>query len=341
MNKSIAVIGQGFVGGSLTTVFAERGFEVYVYDITGKVATGGINTIQIQAHAGLIENYQSKLSFPNGPSGIQLRSPELMNEFVKTVEGNSDFCKVYFVCLPTPMYDDGSADLSIIEDVLSQLASIEGNRIAVIKSTVPPGSTEAWNSMFNSQGLSVHHSPEFLREATALDDMRNQDRIIIGGPRPQVDQVRDVFRAAFPDVPIFKTSSSNSECIKYFINNFLALKVSFANEFHQMIEGLQSQRHLDVDYDRVIELATHDSRIGKSHLQVPGPMPADDKSGKLLRGFAGSCFVKDINATISLMKDLKIDPKVLNGAWEKNLEVRPERDWENLKGRAVSDKKRK
>jgi len=60
-------------------------------------------------------------------------------------EGREDFSKVYFVCLPTPMHEDGSADLTIVENVLDEIASVAGGRIAVIKSTVPPGSTERWN----------------------------------------------------------------------------------------------------------------------------------------------------------------------------------------------------
>jgi len=63
---------------------------------------------------------------------------------------------------------------------------------------------------------------------------------------------------------------------------------------------------------------------------------ADDGSGRLLPGFGGSCFIKDLNALMCLAKELKIDPKVMSGAWDKNLEVRPGKDWENLKGRSVT-----
>jgi UDP-glucose 6-dehydrogenase len=67
---------------------------------------------------------------------------------------------------------------------------------------------------------------------------------------------------------------------------------------------------------------------------VPGPMPSDD-TGENVMGFAGSCFVKDLNALIFLAKNLEVDPKVMDAAWLKNLEVRPQRDWEKLKGRSV------
>jgi UDPglucose 6-dehydrogenase len=309
MNKSVAVCGSGFVGGSLSTVLAEKGLRVYNYDKMGKRPQGNIE-------------------------------PELftsIEHMVTHCETMPNFSNVYFVCVPTPMLADGDADLTIVDNVLNELASVPGERIAVVKSTVPPGSTESWNKKYGQYGLHVIHSPEFLREATALDDMRNQDRIILGGPRPWINTVRDVFRTAFPDVPVFKTSSSNSEMIKYVINTFLTTKVLFANEIYQICEKLTDCGE-DVDYDRIVELASLDKRLGTSHWKVPGPMPADDGTGKLLRGVAGSCFVKDINALIATAKKIGVDPRVLEAVWKKNLDVRPERDWENLVGRAVTKK---
>ena len=72
-----------------------------------------------------------------------------------------------------------------------------------------------------------------------------------------------------------------------------------------------------------------DGRIGHTHLGVPG------HDGKF--GFGGSCFPKDIQAMIDFAEMFGLNPSVLKGAWEKNLEVRPEQDWKNLKGRAVTD----
>jgi len=301
--KNIAVIGQGFVGGSLTTVFAERGFDVYAYDKAGKYAQGA------QPSAGG-------------------KFPESIKDLILNNE-NGKTSKVYFVCLPTPMQDDGSADLSIVEGALKELASIPGERIAVIKSTVPPGSTEKWNMMFAETGLRIIFNPEFLTERTAVDDMRNQNRIILGGPRPWINVVKQIFGTAFPSAKLIKTSSTTAEMVKYLTNNFLTVKVAFANEMLQICSALD-KNGLNVDYDKVVEYATFDSRIGTSHWNVPGP------DGKL--GFGGSCFPKDINAMICVAQSMDVDPKVLKAAWQKNLEVRPERDWEKLIGRAISKK---
>ena len=112
--------------------------------------------------------------------------------------------------------------------------------------------------------------------------------------------------------------------VKYFINTFLAVKVSFANEMKQICESA------GLDYDDVRRLALFDNRIGKSHLMVPGP------DGEL--GFGGTCFPKDINALISFAKENNIDPIVLQAAWDKNLQVREEKDWLTMFGRAISAK---
>lgn len=296
------------MGGSLTTVFFEKGVDVYTFDKAGKQATGG--------------------KHPRTRKGVTLPAESIF-DLVTACESREDFSRIYFVCLPTPMCEDGSADLSIVEGVLEELASVPGDRIAVVKSTVPPGSTEGWNAKYGPRGLRVVFNPEFLTEANALDDMRNQNRIVIGGPRPWINEVKQVFKSAFPQVPIVKTSSTTAEMVKYLTNNFLTVKVAFANEMAQVCEALDA-KGMNVDYDKVVEYAKYDRRLGDSHWSVPGP------DGHY--GFGGSCFVKDLNAMTNIADDLLVDTPVLDGAWKKNLEVRPERDWEQLVGRAVSNK---
>lgn len=312
--RVIAVIGQGFVGGSLSRGM-QHTFDVYAYDKVGIMAQGVVNGARDKDGRDSLQTLVSRVEDPEGAVGKR-------------------FTGVYFVCLPTPMYEDGEADLHIVENTLAELADIPGERIAVIKSTVPPGSTVRWNTMFNSKGLTVVFNPEFLREASAYKDFINQNRIVLGGPRPNINKVKQVYEQAFPNVPIIKTSSTTAEMVKYITNIHLAVKVALANEFHQICTRLDEDG-LNIDYDKVISYALYDERLGRSHWKVPGPMPADD-TGEPAFGFGGSCFVKDLNALMFVAKTLGIDPKVMNGAWQKNLEVRPQRDWEQLVGRAVS-----
>jgi UDPglucose 6-dehydrogenase len=307
--KSIAVIGQGFVGGSLTTGMSHA-FAIHACDIGGVFKPGATTKSQ-----------NTKF-------------------LVKQTEEDSEFTNVYFVCLPTPMYEDGEADLRIVENALRELSeTISRESIAVVKSTIPPGSTERWNELFKDSKLTIVFNPEFLTEANALDDFKNQNRIVVGGPRPYSGQVKQVFQTAFPKVPIIKTSSTNAEMIKYVTNCFLATKVSFANEMAQIVEALDADG-MNIDYDKVIEYARYDKRLGDSHWSVPGPVATHD--GRYVRGFGGHCFPKDLNALKFVANKLGVETTVLDGVWEKNLEVRgPEdRDWEHMKDRAVSEREK-
>jgi len=109
--------------------------------------------------------------------------------------------------------------------------------------------------------------------------------------------------------------------VKYFVNCFLATKVSFANEMKQICDGL------DIDYDKVVEYSTYDERLGKSHWAVPGP------DGDC--GFGGHCLPKDINSLISVARELGLEPILLETVNWVNDQVRKNRDWEEMKGRAV------
>jgi UDPglucose 6-dehydrogenase len=314
--KSIAVIGQGFVGGSITTVFAEHGIDVYTYDRLGIVASGGKKSVI------LAEDH------------LPVRPVKSITDLVNCCQHPNiakQFSGIYFVCVPTPMYEDGSADTSIVESVLKELSNVPGERIAVIKSTIPPGSTEKWNKQFANTGLRIVFNPEFLREATALDDMRNQTRIILGGPRPYINKVKQLFESVFQNVPIIKTSSTTAEMVKYFINVQLATRVVLSCEFWQLCNALDN-KGFNIDFDKVIEYAKYDSRLGGSHMNVPG------QDGIL--GARGHCFPKDLAAIIAISKNLELNASLMQAVQTKNLELVPpeHRDWEKMIGRAVTKK---
>jgi len=229
---------------------------------------------------------------------------------------------VIFVCLPTPMEPNGNCHLSIVENTLLGLDLAKECKTIVVKSTIPPGTTEKWNKKFNY--IQVVFNPEFLTEANSIEDYKNQNRIIIGGPRPATTKVKRIFAKAFPKVPIIKTGPTTAEMVKYFANCFLATKVSFANEMYQICEGL------NIDYDKVTEYVKYDERIGDTHLNVPGP------DGDF--GYGGHCFPKDVKALISLAHDLNVSPRILTATECKNNDVRTNRDWEKQEGRAVINK---
>jgi UDPglucose 6-dehydrogenase len=229
-------------------------------------------------------------------------------------------CDVVFVCLPTPMNQNGECDISIVEEAVAAISNLGKASSVVIKSTIVPGTTELLNDAYDN--ISIVFNPEFLTEANAVKDFENQNRIVLGGPRPTTTKIKRIYTKVFPGVHIIKTGSTHAEMIKYITNTFLATKVSFANEIYQICNKLR------LDYDKVIEYATFDERLGKSHWAVPGP------DGDF--GYGGHCFPKDLKAMISLAHDLNVQPRILTAVDCKNNDVRTDRDWEAMKGRAVS-----
>lgn len=238
-----------------------------------------------------------------------------------TLEEVVEASDVVFVCVPTPMKRvDGSCDISIVESVLSQINNVGKDVIVVIKSTIPPTTTEMFNNTFKS--ITIVFNPEFLTEANAVQDFENQSKIILGGPRKGTTLLKQIYRLVFPSTPIIKTGSTHAEMVKYLTNTFLATKVSFANEIYQVCDKL------GLDYDKVVEYATYDERLGKSHWSVPGP------DGDL--GFGGHCFPKDLSAMLKLTQMLNTTNNVLSATEKTNQEVRTDKDWEGMEGRAVS-----
>lgn len=243
-----------------------------------------------------------------------------LNTIDETIN-NSDFV---FVSVPTPSNHDGSADLTILESALSDIADIITNEdtIILIRSTIIPGTTRNLQLKFNN--LKLVFNPEFLTERSANFDFINQSRAIFGGEKANTHKVADLFRWRFgASLSILETDFESAELIKYMANTFFATKISFLNDMKLLSDKSNA------NWEDVIEGFVRDGRIGHSHLNVPG------HDGRY--GFGGVCFPKDIQAIIHYADTLDIDMSVLKGAWETNLKVRPEKDWEKLKGRAVSD----
>ena len=245
---------------------------------------------------------------------------------INTLEETVNESDFIFVSVPTPSNVDGSMNIDVLESALSDIEKVnkrKGN-IVLIRSTILPGTTGRLAKKFTK--LNIVFNPEFLTERSAKYDFINQSRFIIGGRKRNTARVAELFRWRFGDsTPIIETNFDTAEMTKYMNNCFFATKISFLNEMYNI-----SRKQGNIDWDMAIEGFVRDGRIGHSHLNVPGP------DGKL--GFGGSCFPKDMLAMISFGEDLGMDLNTLQGAWETNCEVRPERDWEKLEGRAVIKK---
>lgn len=236
--------------------------------------------------------------------------------------GNKDLiagCDIVLIAVPTPTTPTGF-DSSIVESVLGLVGK---GKIAVIKSTLLPGTTMKLQDIYPDR--IILHSPEFLRARSADEDVKNPDRNIIGIPKETAEhrKAADDVMATFPKAPYQAIlSSTESELIKYAGNVFLAMKLVFANMLYDL-----SQK-VDVDYEKLKEAFGADPRIGNNHLTV------NFEGG---RGAGGYCFIKDFAAFNDFYEMHVGDAEgvgALKGFEEKNIKFLREsgKDEELLKG---------
>ncbi len=231
---------------------------------------------------------------------------------------------IIFLSVPTPSNKDGTINVDIVDEALNDMnvyaASVDN--IILLRSTVVPGTTRKLQEKYSN--LRIVFNPEFLTERSANFDFINQTRFILGGNSDDIKEVSELFRQRFGhSISIVETNYETAELIKYMTNTFFATKISFLNDMKLLSD------ECGAIWEHTLEGFVRDGRVGHSHLNVPG------HDGKY--GFGGSCFPKDIQALINYGDEIGVDMGVLKAAWETNLKVRPERDWEQLKGRSVVD----
>ena len=220
-----------------------------------------------------------------------------------------------FICLPTPMKEDESGiDLSILEDMMEEITKLTDNtnKIIVVKSTVVPGTTKKFEKKYPKTNFAFN--PEFLREASYLEDFINTDRTVVGASNDLVSRrVVALYKQRFPKTPIFQTDPTTAEMVKYTANAYFALKVTFANQVYNLCQAL------GIKYEEVKALVTADKRITDTHLDVTTQ-----------KGFGGKCFPKDTVALLGLARSLKVDLSLLEKMWEINKKIRKVHDWEEI-----------
>ncbi|OGD41849.1 hypothetical protein A2567_00160 [Candidatus Azambacteria bacterium RIFOXYD1_FULL_42_11] len=223
--------------------------------------------------------------------GKSLGSPDEINK-----------AEIVFICVPTPYLKDGKGfDLSYVEE---SLAMLSGEKVVVIKSTVLPGTTEMLQQKYPQ--LNILMNPEFLTEETADQDMDYPDRQIVGYTAQSQTVAGDVMQL-LPLAPFERIlPATEAETVKYFGNTWFSVKVSFANQMYDLCQKL------GVDYDRMVEVAAADKRIGRTHLNV---------FHKGARGYGGKCLPKDIKALIQLANSKGVDLKLHKAAEDINNEL--------------------
>ena len=199
---------------------------------------------------------------------------------------HTDIC---YICVPTPVNEDGSCNISIVESVVSELSSLNYKGIITIKSTVVPTTTLKLKEKYNINKICF--VPEFLRERCAVVDFtENHDVCIIGTTDVNVFKIVKECHGKYPN-KFIQLSETEAELCKYFNNIYNATLITFANSFYKVCNSL------GVDYTKVKNAVTHREHIKDMYLDC------NDN----FRGFGGVCLPKDINAIDNLCSQLNID----------------------------------
>ncbi len=282
----IGVVGTGYVGLVSAVCFAHLGHRVVCMDVDeAKIA--GLRAGQVPIYEPgldkLIDDTSERLSFTTSYD-------ELL-----------DACRILFVAVDTPPSPSGDADLSRVQRATAEIAARGGERLMVMKSTVPVGTGE--RIMADLAGLGATQvtyasNPEFLREGAAIQDFLEPDRIVVGSFRLQDgDAVEALYRGI--DAEVVRTSVPTAEMIKYASNAFLATKISFVNEIANVCE------QVGADVREVARGMGLDHRIGPHFLQAG-------------IGYGGSCFPKDVQALKQLAGNSGYHFQLLNAVLEVN-----------------------
>jgi UDPglucose 6-dehydrogenase len=299
----VGFIGFGIVGSA--TAISLRGHDICVFD----------------KYISAEEKEEKFRKIGGHTSNMKFTSVDSVSDVYRQSE-------IIFICLPTPMDRDGTINIDVIKSAIEQMADCYLNtsedKIIVIKSTAVSGTTKRLETLFYSRigmenrniNIGFAFNPEFLVEATYIQDALNPDRIIIGTDSMWVyEKLEKMYLdSGYKNIPIVATSSSSAEMVKYISNTFLFTKVIFANMAYDLCGAC------GVDYEKIKQMLLMDKRIGKSHWQVPGP------DGD--RGGGGKCFIKDTSALISMGNRIGVDVSLLEKVMKQNLVYRTKIDWE-------------
>ena len=285
----ISVIGSGYVGAVTAACLAELGNSVACVDVV-KAKVDAIN-------AGKSPIYEPGLDamIARNLKAKRLRATTDLGSAVRATE-------LTFICVGTPPCGDGSTDLSHIfgaaKAVGNALKGKTGFHVVVVKSTVPPGTSEKVARLIaeasgkrQGTGFGVCMNPEFLREGNAIADFMAPDRIVIGSSGEKARSVVEKLYSKF-DAPRLATDLRTAEMIKYASNAFLATKVSFINEMANICQ------RLGIDVYAVSDGMGHDERIGRRFLSAGA-------------GWGGSCFGKDVKSLVHTAKASGYRPALL------------------------------
>ncbi len=295
----VSVVGTGYVGLVTGTCFAETGLNVCCVDIDEEKINGLKNGIVPIYEPGLDEMIER-----NVEAGRLC--------FTTNIEESLQGSEAVFISVGTPPDEDGSADLSHVLAVASNIGKyMQDYLVVVTKSTVPVGTAEkvrnAIKTELDKRGANIEFdvasNPEFLKEGDAINDFMKPDRIVIGVDSERSEEVMRRLYKPFllNNHPILFMDIPSAELTKYAANAMLATRISFMNEIARLCENVGA------DVNKVRRGIGSDPRIGNKFLYAG-------------TGYGGSCFPKDVKALIKTGHENDVPMKIISAVEEINEE---------------------
>lgn len=241
----------------------------------------------------------------NDNVSTQIIDPKYNNSISDVAQFNP---KIIFICVPTPMNNDGTQDLDILRKVIKEIHNMQLAAKVVIKSTVLPSEILDFQNLIPG----ILFNPEFLTEKNANEDFINGDLIVIGGDSENRFLISEFYQKNTECISKdhILTDLISASLIKYTINSFLASKVIFFNQIHSLFNHSGTKE----SWEYFILALSKDTRIGNSHMQVPGP------DGRY--GFGGACFPKDSLALYKYSESLNTPLEILKKVIDTNNDIR-------------------
>ena len=281
----IGLIGAGRLGICLALLIEKAGYEVLASDTRSDY----IRNLQLKKYSGSEPRVSDLLATANNISFTVLNDRVI------------DECDVIFTLVATPSLEDGSYDVSAVDDVVSDILkfgwknknSLVGKSF-VVGCTTNPGDCDRFQEKLSEVGMNVYYNPEFIAQGSIIDDLQNADMVLIGGSGTHGALLEDIYHKIQIPIPsIHHMSTKAAELTKIALNCFLTTKISYANMIGEVLALSKMEREIGT----VLKAIGSDSRIGNKYLGFGF-------------GFGGPCFPRDNRAFAAYAKSVGVEHNI-------------------------------
>ena len=262
----IGLIGAGRLGICLALLIERAGYDVIVSDIRTSYVSE-LNDRKIETNEPEVEDLLKEAK--------NFRATTNNKEVIEE-------CDIIFTLVQTPSLEDGSYDVSAVDDVVDELKKVDGinGKSFIVGCTTNPGDCKRWEEKLSDCGVDVYYNPEFIAQGSIIKDLQNADMVLVGGYGHHISVIEDIYNKIQVKEPsIHFMSTTAAELVKLAVNCYLTTKISYAN----MVGEVMISSGMEDEVDNVLGAIGADSRVGSKYL-------------KYGYGFGGPCLPRDNRA---------------------------------------------